>query len=333
MELNSPLILYLGLLLVLFLCLFKFKRKIKNLKSDKKVANTEYIKETSLYKSLFRKYKVLKFLAICICAISLFFSLILIARPIEIKNISKDEHKKDIFLCLDVSGSMYSINADISKTLKNMVAGLKGDRFGIVLFNSSATVAVPLTSDLHYVETVLDTFSSSFDVKSDEYQNKDLYERSYLSSLIDSGTSEREGSSIMPDALATCAFDFPDIDKERTRIIIFSTDNELAGTPLLTMSEAADVCAEKDIKVYAITPRYVGDEIEFTNAMKKTGGQVFKLNDNNTVASIINEIQKMETKKSDSRNVVTIVDRPEVVFVPLLISVVILLFMYRKVSI
>ncbi len=43
------------------------------------------------------------------------------------------------------------------------------------------------------------------------------------------------------DGLAAAgAIDFSDADKERTKVVIFSTDNDIQGTPVATLDEAAD---------------------------------------------------------------------------------------------
>jgi hypothetical protein len=287
MELNSPWVLYIGIPLVLLLCFIKLKKSSKEIKAEKKVANTEYIKETELYKKLLKRYKIFKALTIFICSFSLILSLVLIARPVETQKTTKDERKKDIFLCMDVSGSMNGVNERICTYLKNTVAGLKGDKFGIVLFNSSATVAVPLTDDLHYVENTLNTLRISFNTSSEEFQSLDVTKRLAITNMKIDGTMEGKGSSIIPDSLATCAYDFPDADKERTRIIILSTDNDLAGDSLLTIAEACKVCKNKDIVVYAISPEYVVDELIFKNAIASTGGKFYKATKDKSVDEII----------------------------------------------
>ncbi len=330
MELNSPWVLYIGIPVLIALCLIKFKKNKEAKDLGKKIANTEFVKETSYFKNLMKKYKILRALAIAFCALSVFFTLILIARPVEVQKQSKEEFKRDIFLCLDVSSSMDHINAEVSRTLKDMVKGLEGDRFGIVIFNSSACTVIPLTDDYEFVIQTLEALEASFSVV---YDGTNIAEKQRISSFIENGTSERDGASIMSDGLVTCAFDFPDLDKERSRIIIFSTDNALNGDPIYTMDEATDVCKDKKIKVYAITPEYYTDEKGFTRAITKTGGKVYKTDSEETVSAVVKAIEKEERTKVDDRTIAAVNDKPQIPFVLLIISIISMLFINKKVGI
>ena len=330
MELNSPWVLYIGIPILIALCLIKFKKNKVNKDVGKKIANTEFVKETSYFKNLMRRYKILRTLAIAFCALSLLFTLVLIARSMEKKKKKRDEFKRDIFLCMDVSSSMDGINAEVSRTLRDMVKGLEGDRFGIVIFNSSACTVIPLTDDYEFVVQTLDALEASFSVV---YDGTNIAEKQRISAFIENGTSERDGASIMSDGLVTCAFDFPDLDKERSRVIIFSTDNALNGDPIYTMDEATDVCKEKKIKVYAVTPEYYTDEKAFNRAITKTGGKVYKTDSEETVSAVVKEIEQIERTKVDDKTVAQVNDKPQVPFVLLLISIISMLFINKRVGI
>ena len=51
-------------------------------------------------------------------------------------------------------------------------------------------------------------------------------------------------------------FSFPDVkeDHERTRIIIFATDNDVAGTEAVTLEDACKLCKQYGINLYAYCP-------------------------------------------------------------------------------
>ena len=68
--------------------------------------------------------------------------------------------------------------------------------------------------------------------------------------------TEEGGSSLIGDGLASCVFRFDRLDEERARSIVFATDNALAGEPLVTLSDAAQLAAERGIRVYAVAPAY-----------------------------------------------------------------------------
>ena len=58
MELMFPWAVYAGIATFVVLLIFKLKNKDK-FRKGKKVANTGFVEETPLYKSLFKKYKIL----------------------------------------------------------------------------------------------------------------------------------------------------------------------------------------------------------------------------------------------------------------------------------
>ena len=330
MELRNPFVLFIGIPIILIICLVKFKKKKIKDGEAKKVANTEYVKSTADYKELYLKYKIYKYSILSCASLSLLFALVLIARPYETQREKIDQYKRDIFLCMDVSGSMDSINGYVSETMQEMVKGLDGDRVGIVLFNSSAVTCVALTDDYSYVLQVLETLHKSFTTS--YVSGGDNTEYNYLSGIKENGTNERPGSSIMSDSLASCALNFPDLDKERTRIIIFSTDNYQAGEALLTMDEACSICKEKGVKVYAVMPKYVGEEKEFNIAIKKTGGRVYKNENADTVPEVIRAIDEEEKSLIDSLDIVHSFDKPKVPYIFCFIFTVISIILLKKVN-
>ena len=57
------------------------------------------------------------------------------------------------------------------------------------------------------------------------------------------------------DLLGTI-FSFPNLetDKERTRIIIFATDNDVNGVETVSLEDACNLCKEYKINLYAYCP-------------------------------------------------------------------------------
>ena len=273
-------------------------------------------------------------IAILLVVISIIFSSILIARPVTSKVTEETKYSRDIFLCMDVSTSVNDLNENLVSTLKDTVKNLQGDRVGISIFNTSSTLIVPLTDDYDYVLDTLENLQKALKVNNEaDYKNEDFY---YLQQYIRAGTlvgNPERGSSIISDGLASCVYNFPDLNENRSRIIIFSTDNEMSGEPIITLSEAANLCKEKNITVYPIAPSSVRktDLEGLKNVAEVTGGEVYTETTSNTTTSIvknINEKAKSVTKTSVKKDKV---DVPFIPFTILVCSILILVILDRKV--
>ena len=118
MELVNSWILYVGIVLLIVLIVIKFKNNYKN---GKKVANTKYIENTPYYKKVIKKYKFLSICTKCVCILCILLSLVLLARPISVDIIEPEQYNRDIFLCLDVSGSVAALDNEIVKSFKEIV--------------------------------------------------------------------------------------------------------------------------------------------------------------------------------------------------------------------
>lgn len=181
-------------------------------------------------------------------------SILLMARPYKKVVVQKESYNRDIILCLDISTSVDDLNLELVKNLKEMVNHLKGERFEIVIFNSFAVLLSPLTGDYEYIIDVLDQLESCLEghnLGNSKLSDNWLYQSSYLMDGTLVGNEER-GSSLIGDGLASTVYNFPNLEEKRSRSIIFSTDNDLEGTPLVTLSQAAEICKENNVTVYGI---------------------------------------------------------------------------------
>jgi len=333
MELMYPFVILVIIVILIFVLVIKNKKDDKY-KNGIKVANTQYIKSIPYYKEIVKKQKFFSAIVICFAIISIIFSSILIARPVTSKVTEETKYSRDIFLCMDVSTSVNDLNENLVSTLKDTVKNLQGDRVGISIFNTSSTLIVPLTDDYDYVLGTLENLQKALKVNNEaDYKNEDFY---YLQQYIRAGTlvgNPERGSSIISDGLASCVYNFPDLNENRSRIIIFSTDNEMSGEPIITLSEAANLCKEKNITVYPIAPSSVRktDLEGLKNVAEVTGGKVYTETTSNTTTSIvknINEKAKSVTKTSVKKDKV---DVPFIPFTILVCSILILVILDRKV--
>ena len=334
MELRYPFIIivvFIGLIINFFIN----KKGINQFKNGSKIANTSYIKNNDFYKKLVNKYKIILTIIKISCYISIIVSTILLSRLAIIDTTSKTKYNRDIFLCMDVSGSVDKLNSEVVDNLKKTVNYLKGERIGISIFNTSSVTLVPLTEDYDFVLNVLDTIKSSIELNNSPNIDLNYDNYFYMRNYIISGTlegNELRGASLIGDGLASCTYNFSDDDKERTKIIIFTTDNDLAGTPIVSLSKAAEISKKHNVKVFGIATKNISEKNkqEFKNAVLSTNGKFYessKFEMNNIIDDIESTSKSLlrnnfETKKTDI---------PKIPFIILILSSFVLVIVNRKV--
>ena len=314
MELKNPIAIYTGIPIIVILALLGFGF-IKSKKKGKKVANTEYIEQTSYYRWKFIEFRVCKVLLVVTLVIGLSGLMGLLARPSRVYKHTTEIHNRDIMLCLDTSGSMFEVDLQVCEKLKEFVKNLKGERFGITIFNCQTATLVPLTTDYDYIlqslDDVVEACKVAMGLDTGYLNSEALAKYQYMidGTLTDAYGS---GSSLIGDGLASTIFQFPDLDtdKDRTRVIILSTDNELYGDPFATLGEASDLCRAYDIKVFGAAPEYVADYDDYKNACEKTGGALYTMTSPTMVDDLVAALKKTDTSvlyKTD----VTVTEFPE----------------------
>ena len=355
----NPKVLKWGLpaLAVLIIIFHLIKKKIKY-KGGIKAANTSFVKGLSIYKNKRRFYTFVSCaLEICIIG-TLVSTMFLIARPAKKESVSNGTKKRDIFLCMDVSYSIYALNEDLVENLEDVVRGLDGDRFGISIYNTSTVLYVPMTDDYDFIISKLEELKEYFKLQSefmDKYYNEttNTYDYDYdeyddylaLQEKLDywdAGTLVNnyiKGSSLVGEGLASCVYSYPRLeDEDRTRVIIMSTDNaqEERETPLVELDEATDICKKYDITVFGLFPMkekwsgmnttdYANDKSEFEKCVQKTGGKFYEESKTLTVEDIVKDIEKEEALEVEEITTTKIYDQPAVPVIALLSFLVVIL--------
>lgn len=322
MAIKYHIVLYAGLAIALFMLVFVFVKykKTKEYAGGKKIAGL-ICQEDEAY---FRKRKILYktgLTATLICCVMVVVSaFLLMAKPYTSRRMQDEKYCRDIILCIDISTSVDYLNENLLDKLKKTVDELQGERFGIVIFNTSPVLLTPLTDDYEYVKDQLDLIAQC--LKSRNEVNLDDafssgYDWIYYQAYISSGTligNEQRGSSLIGDGLAAAAYDFSDTDKERTKVIIFSTDNDIQGTPVATLDEAADICVSNKVTVYGVGTKEMTPEnkTSMKNAVEKTGGKFYLEEESGSFSEIVSSIEKM------SKNLVKVrmvnVETPELLY-------------------
>lgn len=322
MAIKYHIVLYAGLAIALFMLVFVFVKykKTKEYAGGKKIAGL-ICQEDEAY---FRKRKILYktgLTATLICCVLVVVSaFLLMAKPYTSRRMQDEKYCRDIILCIDISTSVDYLNENLLDKLKKTVDELQGERFGIVIFNTSPVLLTPLTDDYEYVKDQLDLIAQC--LKSRNEVNLDDafssgYDWIYYQAYISSGTligNEQRGSSLIGDGLAAAAIDFSDADKERTKVVIFSTDNDIQGTPVATLDEAADICVSYNVTVYGVGTKEMTPENKesMKNAVEKTGGKFYLEEESGSFGEIVSSIEKL------SKNLVKVrmvdVETPELLY-------------------
>lgn len=207
MEIMYPIVIIICIIFGLAIFFIDFNKK-KHYTNGKKVANTKYIKETEYYKTKVKKYKIISNIIKTISLICIIISSILIARPVTIQNKSEDKYNRDILISLDISTSESEVNLELVKKFKEIIPNIKGDRIGIIIYNTAPVVYCPLTDDYDYVNECLDTIEQQMKIFVDndgripslfEQENGNINSFWYGGAVAN---YEVRGSSLVGDGLA-----------------------------------------------------------------------------------------------------------------------------------
>ncbi|WP_260857326.1 VWA domain-containing protein [Microbacterium sp. 1.5R] len=232
------------------------------------------------------------------------------ARPMSSQTIQPVNTSRDIMLCLDVSGSMSEVDVEVLSVFDELLDDFEGERIGLTIFNSSPVQIFPLTDDYPFIREHLQSIRESFD---------------YLDDVPEHwvGTLNGNGASLIGDGLAACAMAFDHPDDERSRSIIFATDNEINGASIVTLDEASAYAKSVGVRVFALNPVQGKDadvSAELTRAAEATGGQAYGLRDTTTVSDIVTQVQEQEATELKGQAQVVWTDTPNLWIVVLLVS-------------
>ena len=318
-----------------------------------KAANTKRLKMSPLYQRRLMEVRILRFLSVLAIIIAFLAALFLTARPYRRETVRNTVTRKDIFLCIDLSASNYEGVQELVEAFSGTVSGLDGDRVGISIFNTSSIQYVPMTDDYSFVLQRLDSLSeylaaaeefsvnyaSKYDSVYDipEAERPRYEELNRIMAAFDEGITagyEIKGTSAIGEGLASCLFSFPELNTEdRTRIILFLTDNheELLDAPLVTLSDAAEMCAVDNVAVFGI---YHGsgaedeaaqvEKEEMQAAVEQTMGQFYDSGGSLTAEEILEDIRSRETALTNTATSVKNEDEPGI-WIPILAAGVALL--------
>ena len=247
-------------------------------------------------------------------------------RPVRVTERSDALANRDIVLCLDVSTSMVRIDASVLATFSGILEDFDGERVGLVAWNSAAQTIVPLTDDYELLRQQMDKLSEVLDIdpQNPTYKQALRYDEAF------SGTQNRSinASSLAGDGLASCAQAFDNQGLERSRSIIFATDNQVIDPDkeqIYSLPDAVDLLSERKIRLFSVygadddqSYHYQLDQSpeasreELRSVTEDQGeGRFYDVEDSGTGGHIVKELEKTEVSTLGGRTQTRRTDIPQ----------------------
>ena len=287
------------------------------------IANSQYMDRIPSFARAQRAARVVRAAQVGIAVLAVLAASLLSGRIASERIETPEFASRDIVLCLDVSGSMYEYDTEILATFAEMVDGFEGERVALSIFNSTSRTVFPLTNDYDLIQRELEAASEAIDfdefgyrLGSQDYSDEKV--RQYVE-FVDGTRGIPDEASVVPDGLASCAQVFDQAEQDRSRSIIFATDNEVNGEPIFTLEEATERVASREIDLYTFYPGpyECGPQCfeELQTATEDQDGELYESSDPQAIPSIINEIQKTQAEVLGATPTVVRTDHPMVGFV------------------
>jgi Ca-activated chloride channel family protein len=264
------------------------------------LANTGMLRALPEYRRAVRRHRWMVAGGVALVGILAVAAVLGAARPVQRMTLVDQKDNRDIVLCLDVSGSMIDVDAEVVSTFLRLAEGFRGERISMVIFNSSAVPVFPLTDDYDFVSDQLRRAQRSLTL----VDGKDPFF---------AGTLNGAGSSLIGDGLATCVRSFDHPELKRARSVILASDNEAAGKSLFTLPEGGQLATTAGIQVYGMNPSdnpSSSAAVEMRQVVESTGGIYFALNDVSAVRRTLEAVTSREATRIPSAPRTVIHDAP-----------------------
>ena len=280
------------------------------------VANTAFVRNLPRFAVLVGRRRRRIGAALAILLVAGLSAAALAGRPGE-RTVQSDElATRDIVLCLDVSGSMIDYDTEILKKFAGLVENFHGERIALVLWNNTSRTLFPLTDDYTLVHDELEAAGEALDIDLQNLTVGSPQAQAVLDLLAGTTALPGTSASLIGDGLANCVLTFDLRDQDRSRSIIFATDNDLQGEPVYTLGEALGFATERDINVIGLfSPTAEGGSDEqradFTEKIEAADGDVFDTGSPEAVDTIIDNVTSTQAAELGASPTVIITDHPE----------------------
>lgn len=291
-------------------------------KTEKKVylANTVRLTQTTEYKKLFKQYSNGLLASVLLLGLAATSLAVISGKPVLVEETETVKHNRDIVLCLDVSGSMTTVDIELIEKFKELSEQFAGERLSLVIFNSVANQVFPLTDDYTYMTEQFDKVVEGLKALEGPTKNPDVYD-------IVSYTIKGDGASLVGDGLTACLQSFDtDSAEKRSRSVILATDNIINGEEIITLPESIDIAIREDSKVYGINPessQNAVDAEQMKTEMIRSGGEYYPLSSPSLVPNIVDRISAEQTSDTPGKKLVVRTDIPQIPIVLTILSILI----------
>lgn len=253
------------------------------------VANTGDLFAAPAVRGWVRRYRAWRASAVVVVGLGVLFAANVAAQPVVVEERARIMANRDIVLCLDVSGSMSNFGAQVAETFLTLVDSFEGERIAMSVFNSTSSTVFPLTDDYELVRDRLEEGQRALGRPGSA---------AYWS-FVGAVDGIPNQASLIGDGLASCALLFDQFDAERSRSILFSTDNALFGEPVYTLPQAIDLAVSRGVVVHGLfgeDRNYTGhlEKLEFRNEVERSDGLFFSLDDPSLVEAIVEDVQSYQ---------------------------------------
>ncbi len=262
------------------------------------LANTDLLTDLPEYAHMLWRHRMLATGYAAAALVVAAAALVGAARPIHTTVINPEKANRDIVLCLDVSGSMFSADLEVLSTFRRLATDFKGERLSMVIFNSTAVPVFPLTDDYDFVDEQL----------ADAQRAIRRLDRTYFA-----GTLNGPGSSLIGDGLATCVRSFDHADTKRARSVIFATDNLAIGSSIFSLPDGGSLARGLGVQVYGLNPAHESGEqtsTEMRSVCESTGGLYFPLESPEAVRNIVAAVNTREAGRIAAAPITIVHDSP-----------------------
>lgn len=275
------------------------------------VAHTDWVRELPAIRAAIRRDRVGAVVAAVGVALALVGASVVAARPVEEHPTTQEMGRRDIVLCLDVSGSMIPYDAAILRRFQELTKSFDGERIALSVFNATSRTVFPLTDDYDMVLEQLAEVEHGLDVDLSGAKTIDDLDTILTPEQVDAllavwaGTLSVDASSLIGDGLANCSLLFDDGDTDRTRSIILATDNDEQGTSVYNLRDGAALASSRDASLYGLFPEDMRDtyqDLGFSTALEEAGGTVWYAEDPQAIEAVIAEVvaDQVETIAADA---------------------------------
>jgi Ca-activated chloride channel family protein len=329
---------------------WKRRKSVGEIKPAVRMSRVNRFTSDPAYLRVLQKYRVGLRVLLGLVAVTALFSVMLVSKPVTVDDRNSTSFNRDIMLCLDVSGSMEEVNLQVVQEMKTFVKKFRGERIGMVVWNSYSYMLFPLTDDYDYVMNELSKAEDGVQniISSDGTETNEGHD--YFRYTVGDG----EGGSLVGDGLAGCILTFGnEVDRNlingekstveenqedkkpvRPKSIIFVTDNEVNGEQIITLTEATEYAKNAGVKVYGIqahtdiVEQTLQDELQ--EAVESTGGEFYTLGDTSGVDNIVTKIMAEKPAASETKTVLQKEDTQTLWVLSILVVVAGILVLFRR---